>query len=266
MPANSQLTSQDYARVIEDNLMDRSLFFARHFHGEIHGPNPVWFITGNVLPGNNGIVKAVFDDETLDESIESTLHPFKTHNLPVRWWVGPSSLPKNLGCHLQKFCLNHNRDMLGMATNLSELPQATAIPNLILERVDNENALAQWYELLLEGFPIAYDQTYLQALAATSLEPGSAERHFLARANGEVVGISTLFLGGGVAGLYNVVTRGQMRGQGIGSWITLKTFRQTPPEYQIATLQTTYPNALRLYHRLGFEVYCKISIYQQATP
>jgi hypothetical protein len=28
-------------------------------------------------------------------------------------------------------------------------------------------------------------------------------------------------------------------------------------------LQTTYPNALRLYHPMGFEVYCKFGIYQQ---
>lgn len=262
MTANSGLSSQDYARMIEDNLIDRSLFFARHFDGEIHGPNPVWFVTGDVVPNDNGIAKAMFDREEIDECIEMALEPFKNRNLPLRWWVGPSSSPPNLGHYLQKYGLTHNRDMLGMAMETSRLPEPATIPNLTLERVDTKKMLAQWYELLLEGFPISYNQSYLDILTATSLESNSTEHHFLARSNGAIAGISTLFLGGGVAGLYNVVTRPQARGQGIGTWITIKTFQEAPPDYQVATLQTTYPNALRLYHRLGFEVYCKIAIYQ----
>jgi len=262
MTANSRPSSQDYARMVEDNLIDRSLFFAQRLDGEIHGPNPVWFITGDTLPSDNGIAKAMFDCEEIDECIEMALEPFKSRNLPLRWWVGPSSSPQNLGRYLQKYGLTHNRDMLGMAIEMSRLPEPTIIPDLTLERVDNKKMLAQWYELLLEGFPISYNQTYLDTLAVTSLESNSTEYHFLARSNGEIVGISTLFLGGGVAGLYNVVTSPQAHGQGIGTWITIKTFQKAPPDFQVATLQTTYPNALRLYHRLGFEVYCKIAIYQ----
>jgi GNAT superfamily N-acetyltransferase len=96
-----------------------------------------------------------------------------------------------------------------------------------------------------------------------SLGPDTAERHYIARLRGEIVSISTLFLGGGVAGLYNLVTPPRLRRQGLGAVVTIKTFQQALElGYHIATLQTTYPNALRLYHRLGFEVYCKIGIYQ----
>jgi ribosomal protein S18 acetylase RimI-like enzyme len=251
--------------MIEDNLIDRSLFFARHFSGEIHGPNPIWFITGKALPTDNGIAKAMFNCAEMDECIEMALEPFKKRKLPLRWWVGPSSSPHNLGYYLQKYGLTHNRDMLGMAMELSRLPNPVTGPDLTLERVYNKKMLAQWYQLLLEGFPISYNQTYLDTLSVTSLDANSADRHFVARFKGEVVGISTLFLGGGVAGLYNVATHPQSREQGIGTWITIKTFEEAPPDYQIATLQTTYPNALRLYHRLGFEVYCKIGIYQLNT-
>ena len=251
--------------MIENNLIERSLFFARCFGGEIHGPNPVWFITGKALPTDNGIAKVMFNCEEMDECIEMALEPFKKRNLPLRWWVGPSSTPPNLGRYLQKFGLTHNRDMLGMALDMNQLPAPASIPGLTLEQVNHKNMLAKWYKLLLQGFPISYNQTYFDTLALTSLATDAAERHFLARSNGEVVGISTLFLGGSVAGLYNVVTRPQARRQGIGSWITIKTFQEAPPAYQVATLQTTYPNALRLYHRLGFEVYCKIGIYQYTT-
>jgi hypothetical protein len=80
MPANFLPSSQDYARMIEDNLIDRSLFFARHLGGEIHGPNPIWFITGDALPTDNGIAKAMFDCEEIDECIKTALEPFKARH------------------------------------------------------------------------------------------------------------------------------------------------------------------------------------------
>jgi ribosomal protein S18 acetylase RimI-like enzyme len=257
------LSSQMFATMIETNLIERSLYFSRSFKGEIHGPNPVWFITGKTMPTDNGIVKAIFDPEEIDTAIEAALVPFKTRNLAMKWWIGPSSAPGDLGHHLQKHGLTHNRDMMGMAMELQQLPEPVSIPGLTLERVRNKETLAQWYDILLAGFPISFDQTYLNALAMTSLGPDTAERHYLARLRGEIVGISTLYLGGGVAGLYNLVTPPRLRGQGLGAAVTIKTFQQViEQDYHIATLLTTYPNALRLYHRLGFEVYCKIGIYQ----
>jgi GNAT superfamily N-acetyltransferase len=251
--------------MIEDNLNERSLYFARHCNGEIHGPNPVWYITGPALPYDNGVTKANFERAELDECIETALEPFKSRQLPMRWWVGPSSSPPDLGKYLQRFGLVHNRDMIGMALDMSQLPAPAALPNLTLERVVNKKMLDQWYKILLQGFPISYNRAYLDTMALTSLDPHAAERHYIARRQGEIVGISTLFLGGGTAGLYNVVTRPAMRGAGIGSWITVKTFQEAPPDNPVGTLQTTYPNALRLYHRLGFEVFCKVGIYQLVT-
>lgn len=83
------------------------------------------------------------------------------------------------------------------------------------------------------------------------------------RMNGQVVAISSLHLGAGVAGLYNIAIQREYREQGLGRAITLLTFEEARRiGYTLGTLQTTYPNALRLYHRLGFEVYCKIGVYQ----
>jgi GNAT superfamily N-acetyltransferase len=153
--------------------------------------------------------------------------------------------------------------MMGMAMDLHQLPESTLLPGLTLERVRDKKTLTQWYELFIEGFPISFSQTYLDTLTMTSLAPDAPERHYVARLKGKIISISTLFLGGGVAGLYNLTTRKKTQGQGVGTWVTIKTFQEALAlGYAVGTLQTTYPNALRLYHRLGFEVYCKIGIYQ----
>lgn len=252
--------------LIDENLIEKSLSFPRALRGEIHGPDPLWFVTGSALPHYNGVVRATFAPETVREGIEAVMKPFEEKGLPLTWWVGPLTAPHDLGTQLQAQGLTHNRDMIGMAANLSALAEVPVLAsNVTFEPVCNRGQLASWYEVFLKGFPTSFDQAYLDALAALSLGPDPAWFHYLGRLDGRVVTISSLFVGGGSAGLYNLATLPEARGLGLGAWMTQETFRQAHlMGYTIGTLQTTYPNALRLYHRLGFEVYCKIGIYQYA--
>jgi len=257
-------TSKVLADAIDANLIEKSLSFARYFKGELYGPNPCWFITGAAMDYNNGVASATFAPGAVDTGITPPLAPFQQRNLPLTWWVGPRSAPSNLGQALQRHGLSHDRDMIGMAMDMRALADTPApLPGLTFEQVRDRPALAEWYNLMLQGFPINFSQTYLDALAATSLEVDTGWVHYIGRLGGDVITISSLFLGGGVAGLYNLTTVPTLRGQGIGAWMTVKTFLEARARtYRIATLQTTYPNALRLYHKLGFEVYCKIGVYR----
>jgi len=249
---------------IDANLVAKSLSFPRVFKGEIHGPNPTWFITGAALPHYNGVARATFDLQDVHAGIEAALAPFKARKVPLTWWVGPSTSPSNLGAHLQAHGFTHNRDMLGMAVDLACLPEPDlSDPALTFEQVADRGALADWYQVFLQGFPTSFDAAYLDALAVTSLGPDAPWIHYLARLDGRPVAVGSLFLSEGVAGFYNLTTLREARGKGIGAWMTLKTFQQAVAlGIRIGTLQTTYPNALRLYHRLGFEVYCKIGVYK----
>ncbi len=250
--------------LIDENLIEKSLSFPRALQGEIHGPDPLWFVTGAVLPHYNGVVRVTFAPETVRDGIEAVVRPFKDKGLPFMWWVGPSTTPRDLGTHLQAQGLTHNRDMIGLAANLDVLAEGVVpASEVTFEPVRDRDQLASWYEVFLRGFPTSFDQAYLDALAILSLGPDPSWFHYLGRLKGRAVTISSLFVGGGSAGLYNLATFPEARGLGLGAWMTLETFRQARRMgYTIGTLQTTYPNALRLYHRLGFEVYCKIGIYQ----
>ncbi len=250
--------------VIDANLIEKSLRFPRLLGGEIHGPNPIWFKTGSTMPTNNGVVSATFAPGEIDRGIKSILKPFKAQSLPLTWWVGPLTTPGNLGKHLQKHGFTHNRDMIGMAMDVSELHEPASLAlELSVERVRDEKTLARWYDILLAGFPISFNQKFLDIMAAISLDTDEGWIHYVGRVDGEIVTISSLILGAGVAGLYNLTTLPHMRGRGIGELMTIKTFHAARDVgYRVATLQTTYPNALRMYHRMGFEVYCKLGIYR----
>jgi ribosomal protein S18 acetylase RimI-like enzyme len=105
----------------------------------------------------------------------------------------------------------------------------------------------------------------LDVFRQLSFSPDSDWRHYALRVDNAVVATGSLHFGAGVAGLYNIATRPDYRQHGLGTAITLLIYEEAKKlGYRIGTLQTTYPNALRLYHRMGFEVYCKFGIYQRS--
>ena len=255
----------------EANLAEKSFSFSAIAGSRQGGPNPRWFMTKSPLAGYNGVVSAVFQTGSLDRQIEAACQPFDKQRVPFTWWVGPSSAPGNLGARLQTHGFIHNRDMIGMSAEIERLapPKDHSLPVLQIEEVTSANAMSVWMPLYIDGFrsPPSTLQSSMEMLASVSFKPDSAWKHFLVREKERVIAIASLFLGGGVAGLYNLVTDPTERGKGIGAAFTLQLFALTREMgYRIATLQTTYPNALRLYHRLGFEVYCKFGVYQKLRP
>lgn len=256
------------ADLIEDNLIEKTLSFANTPGGEIFiSPQARWFVTGCQEAKYNGVALAQFDLNGIASGIDSLLAEFKARKTPMMWWVGSRTQPPNLGRYLQQRQFIHNRDMIGMAAELSEL-QLELDPTIGLrfELVENKTQLAEWMPPFIESFNVqaAASGVDFDFFAAISFLPETLWRHYLARLNGKVVSVASLFLGVGVAGLYNVATPVYARGQGYGTWITKAVLRDAAQlGCQVATLQSTNPAALRLYHRLGFEIYNKTSIYQR---
>ncbi len=263
----TRLLAADFARLVEENLSAKSHDFATLPGGRLRTGNPTWFTSGLERIGYNGITCAQFSSEKLDLQIKEALDPFRRTLTPLTWWVGPLSQPANLGRVLQAHGLTHNRDMIGMAAELDRLSEFTP-PDLdyAFEPVTTPSELEMWMPLFAAtfGIPAAEIPLTLDIFGQLSFAPDSEWRHYAMFADGGVVATGSLHLGAGVAGLYNIATRPDYRQHGLGTAITLLIYEEAKKMgYRIGALQTTYPNALRLYHRIGFEVYCKFGIYQR---
>lgn len=263
------INTSHYIQIIEGNLNAKSMDFARLPGGEAHEGNPAWFLSGLKRAGYNGIVRANLPARQLDTHIEQALEPFRQLDMPMTWWVDSQSEPAQLGRALQNHGLHHLRDMFGMAAPLDSLPAVVA-PDMehSFEAVQSRHGLEEWLPLFMDTFdvPQADNALVLDVFDRLSFGPHAQWHHFLIRVEGRVVATGSLHLGAGVAGLYNIGTHPAYRQHGLGSAITLLTFQQALQwGYEWGTLQTTYPNALRIYHRMGFEVYCKIEVYQRTA-
>src|SRR5690606_10832835 len=193
------ISSSEFARLIENNLNEKSHDFAKLPGGELHTGNPTWFTSGVKRAGYNGITSAQFDRNQLDTQFTNALEPFRQTNTPLTWWTGPSTQPDGLGRMLQAHGFVHIRDMIGMACDLRQLPRL--IPptvEYIFEPVTNLTQLQTLMPLCMDtfGVPAADASLVLDIFNQLNFSVNSQWRPYMMRVNGRVIATSSLHFGG----------------------------------------------------------------------
>lgn len=230
--------------------------------GLYDGPDMLRLISDVPSPFCNNVLHAQLPPDGIDARIEATLSPFKSRNLPVRWWTSPSTRPADLGKYLEAHGLTRMPDVAGMAVHLPTLNEKPTKPSdLTVEQVNDVKTLDQWIQVLTIGLgvPVSVGTLFFDVLS--SLGFGLPWRHYIGWRMGKPVACSSLLLGGGVAGIYFVATVPQARGQGIGTALTLVPLLEAHAMgYRIGVLGSTQMG-LSVYRRLGFREYCQFGIY-----
>lgn len=256
----------DRVRAIEENGAEFLMALGRAAGAEVRDDGRVrWAIGNSPVDYHNCVVGADLGPEEADQEIEASLQRMRAHDVPGSWHVGPSMRPPDLGARLVARGFVYGGDDIGMAVDLSALPEDVPVPEGFLAgRVRDEEGLAAWVEALASGFgegPVEAEwvgEVY-RRLGAGDEVP---YRHYLGRMGGEPVATATLFSGAGVAGIYFVCTVERARRRGIGAAVTLAALREARDlGYEVGVLGSSemgYP----VYRRLGFEEYCRIGLYE----
>jgi GNAT superfamily N-acetyltransferase len=256
----------DKARAIEENGAEFLMALGKTAGAEEREDGQVrWAIGNSPIDYHNCVVHADLSEEEADREIEASLRRMRAHGVSGSWHVGPSMRPSDLGLRLVAQGFEYGGDDIGMAMELSMLPEEVPVPaDFVAERVRDEARLGAWVETLGSGFgegPVEAEWVG-EMYRRLGLGDEGPWRHYVGILASEPVATATLFLGAGVAGIYFVCTVERARRQGIGAGITLAALQEARDlGFSVGVLGSSemgYP----VYRRLGFEEYCRIGLYE----
>jgi GNAT superfamily N-acetyltransferase len=248
----TDLTPATLTAAIEENLFSLFRAMGRMPGGRLEESDEmIRFSTGLQSPMFNGVARSRV------EAVSPSLL-----DQPFFWWTGPQSAPADIDDRLEAAGLRPaGRNWPGMAMALADIDEGQAAPDGVeIKRARSETELEEWGRIFWAAHdlpPWAAD-SWLEAARRFRFRDLPWE-HWVANVDGDPAGVGLSHIGGGVIGLYGIGTLPAARRRGVGSALTLVPMLAARDDgFRAAILHAT-PDGGRLYPRLGFREYCRIS-------
>ena len=200
------------------------------------------------------------DDELF---IAETIEYFRLKGMNTfTWWMEPQLKPSDWISVLSKRGFGFSNSTPGMAVDLHEMNGSTqSVDGFEIHTVDDEESLRIWAKIFVNGYGMPSDWESMAVDLWLKLGLNHPIRNYLGYLNGEPVSTSTVFYGGGAAGIYCVATLPKARGKGIGAALTLKPMQDAREmDYRVGVLQSS-EMGFNLYQKLGFRHLCQIEYF-----
>ena len=209
-------------------------------------------------------IRLRFSTETVDRRLDDIIGDYRKLRVSAGFWVGPDSKPSDLGHRLRSRGLLCRKRCVAMACHTHEIKETVPRPEEL--RIQ----LLEDYSIFENGrvehptigkITTSMRRSHLEANIQTSRIRPQRTWHFMAHLDDKPMGASTLHIGAGVAGIYDVGVVKETRRQGIGTAVTLFACKFAQDMgYDIAVLLASRTGA-RMYRRLGFIDVCRMSYW-----
>lgn len=232
------------------------------------GDTPFGFrwLTPVAHPWFRGVWSDAAPPSDADAGVAATVRAFRRDGAAAfTWWLSPDVDRTPWGRLLARHGFRHEPGPPGMAMDLDELPPL-ATGELEIRHVADAVDLEAWSSTFARGYGLPGEMA--APFAAMLAEAGIAlpYRHYLGRLGGEAVAASTLFLGAGAAGIYNVGTIPEARGRGVGTAMTVAPLLEARElGYRAGVLQTSDLGA-SVYRRIGFRTLGRVDHFSWREP
>jgi len=231
-------------------------------------PGMTLFTTPINHPQANGVITANLEKEKVVDAVSKAKDYFSSLEKPWTWYTGPITRPVELGDYLEKEGLKKSHDMMGMAVELDSLNGSGRYPKkFAVKKVDSPETLKDFIDVMSVCFDSVQPDSrsdYFAIEEAYGFSDRLPKRSFLGYLKGKPVASSTMVLGNGVVGVYNVGTIPKARKKGIGTLMTLIPLQEARAMgYKVGILHSPAKGS-SMVQRIGFREYCTISAYRPA--
>jgi GNAT superfamily N-acetyltransferase len=256
------LSPTNLISAIESNIFPFFESFRQWPRADVHDEAAMlWTLSDVPFALLNCVMRARIPADQVDATIQAVIERARRRGVPLLWLTGPESQPADLGMHLERHGFISDPSA-GMAIELAKLKEDLASPpGFTIRQVTDATALRIWGQVF--GAVYGVEDSSVEALCDVTMCTGLDKmRCYLGWLYGKPVAISSLFLGAGVVGIYNVGTLPEARRQGIGALITAEPLRKARADgYKAGVLQASEMGE-PVYRSLGFKEYCKIGFYE----
>jgi N-acetylglutamate synthase-like GNAT family acetyltransferase len=186
---------------------------------------------------------------------------FAPHSVPWAWFILPATNKHDLK--------KHGLTLLEIAPSLyydlSNPFQMITSDDITIEEMNDQDDLTKWIEPINEGFQIKSNDEDYRLLNVRAMKNDNKKlRHYVAYYNGKVAAAATLFISKESVMLHNLATKTKFKKRGLGTALTMHMMLKAKEMgFQHCFLDSS-DEALNLYKKIGFKVYCNTAIYMQA--
>jgi GNAT superfamily N-acetyltransferase len=215
----------------------------------------------------NVVCRARLAPETAGEAIRSAVAHFAEVGRPFSWWLCPGDEPSDLGARLIAAGLRRAEEEVAMAADLSALPPAEPSPDLRIVRVNSAEGLGDFARIVAAGWspPDPDVLRFYELTAPALLAADSPIWLYVGYLAGAPVAAAELAEGGGVVGLYDVVTLAAYRRRGFGTALCHRALLDARARgFDTAVLQAQGALGLGVYGQLGFRPFGQVVEYKPA--
>lgn len=230
--------------------------YFRLFHGQhgtrTHVDRETAWIVANGPPGNH-ILRSNMQAEEAEEKIDALISRIRTLTGGIRWLVFPQDRPRDLRARLKRRGLSTGRGDLWMFRRLQQVPAKRHRSQLRISPVRDRPGLRAWWTASALGFGTTQRaaQPWYDAFRRRGFGPKVHVTNYTGHLEQKGVTTATLILAGGIAGIYDLSTLPDQRGQGFASALVNHILEQARQRgYSHAGLQTG--EAEQFYQSLGF--------------
>ena len=231
--------------------------YFRLFHGQhgirVHVGRETAWIVANGPPGNH-ILRTNLPVADADQRIEALLSRISSHTGGIRWLLFPQDRPNDLPARLKRRGLIKGQGDLWMFRQLLQIPKNTPNSSLRIFPVRDRPSLRAWWTASAHGFGTTQRaaQTWYDAFRRHRFDNQARVTNYIGLIDQTVVTTATLILANGIAGIYDLSTPPNYRGNGFASALVNELLEQARNQgYSHVGLQTG--DAEEFYRGLGFE-------------